>query len=498
MKRIWFILVVLLVFIGIVSAVQLGISGGQEQRPPSQAPEPLRQETGTASSGTPVAPEAEQEGKKPSAGGETLPDPKAVAGGEAKDPLLAPEARTEAEPPAGEAVKHGTVEKGDTLSTVLESVSTEGSFEYANAVKQVFSLRAFRAGQPYVVVTDNATGRVKRFEYEIDGNSRLVVEGMEDPVARVERIEYVILLETIKADIQDNLFQAVADMGEGPQIAILLAELFGSEINFIRDLQPGDSFSVLVEKRYRDGEYKGYGRILAATFTNQGKTFEAFYFKDGKERPQYYNRKGENLRKTLLQAPLSFTRITSRFSHNRKHPVLGYSRPHLGVDYGAPTGTPVKAVGDGVVIKRGWAGGYGNQIILKHEAGLESWYAHLSGYARGLKKGQRVRQGQVIGFVGSTGLSTGPHLDFRLKQNGKFINPVKAINPRGKPVSKGGMKRFNEIMKLESAYLNGEKSLSDYTVDSIVSLAPASSPGVREEGEDKAEDDTKSRRRRQR
>ena len=179
MKRIWFILVVLLVFIGIVSAVQLGISGGQEQRPPAQAPEPLRQETGTASSGTPVAPEAEQEGKKPFAGGETLPDPEAVAGGEAKDPLLAPEARTEAEPPAGEAVKHGTVEKGDTLSTVLESVSTEGSFEYANAVKQVFSLRAFRAGQPYVVVTDNATGRVKRFEYEIDGNSRLVVEGME-------------------------------------------------------------------------------------------------------------------------------------------------------------------------------------------------------------------------------------------------------------------------------------------------------------------------------
>ena len=493
MKRFWFILAVLLVFIGIVSAVQLGISGGQGQRPPAQTPEPLRLEAEAAVSEAPVAPDAARE--KAPAGTENIPAPEAAAGDGKKAPLNAPDALADAATPEGDAVKHGTVEKGDTLSTVLESVSTEGSFAYANAVKQVFSLRSFRAGQPYVVVTDNATGRVKRFEYEIDGDRRLVVEGMEDPVARVERIEYVTLLESIEASIEDNLFQAVADMGEGPQIAILLAELFGSEINFIRDLQPGDSFSVLVEKRYRDGDYKGYGRILAATFTNQGKTFEAFYFKDGKERPQYYNRKGENLRKTLLQAPLSFTRITSRFSHNRKHPILGYSRPHLGVDYGAPTGTPVKAVGDGVVIKRGWAGGYGNQIVLKHDAGLESWYAHLSGYARGLKKGQRVRQGQVIGFVGSTGLSTGPHLDFRLKQNGKFINPVKAINPRGKPVSKGNMARFNETMKLESAYLHGEKSLADYTVDSIVSPDASPSPGVREE---KETDDNKGRRRRQR
>ena len=163
MKRIWFILIVLLVFIGIVSAVQLGISGGQAQRPPAQAPEPLRQEAGKSpSSGIPAAPEAEKEGGSPSAGKESLPAPEDAAEGDAaSDPLQAPDARAEAAPPAGDAVKHGTVEKGDTLSTVLESVSTEGSFEYANAVKQVFSLRAFRAGQPYVVVTDNATGRIK-------------------------------------------------------------------------------------------------------------------------------------------------------------------------------------------------------------------------------------------------------------------------------------------------------------------------------------------------
>ena len=466
--------------------------GGQGRHGGEQAAQGIAREA--ASSVVPA-----DEASVQASGAAAVPPQEATTAGNAE----APEAPDVAEgttppPPQEDAVRHGTVEKGDTLSTVLENAGSSSSHEYANAVKQVFSLRAFRTGQPYVIVTDSATGRVKRFEYEIDQERRLVVEGVEDPVARVEMIEYVTLLETIRADIEDNLFQAVADMGEGPQIAILLAELFGSEINFIRDLQPGDSFSVLVEKRYREGEYKGYGRILAATFTNQGKTFEAFLFKDGKERPQYYNRKGENLRKTLLQAPLSFTRITSRFSHNRRHPILGYSRPHLGVDYGAPTGTPVKAVGDGVVIKRGWAGGYGNQIVIKHDAGLESWYAHLSGYARGLKKGQRVRQGQVIGFVGSTGLSTGPHLDFRLKQNGKFVNPVKAINPRGKPVSKANMGRFNEIMKLESAYLNGEKSLAEYEVGSIVSPATTTSPGVKSGGasdEDKREEKSARKRR---
>ncbi len=344
----------------------------------------------------------------------------------------------------------------------------ETAQDYISAAKRVFSMRAFRDGQPYVVVTDTATGKVKRFEYEIDSRRRLVVEGMDQPVARVEAIEYVTLLSSMTSVINDNLFQAVADAGESPQMALKLAELFGSEINFIRDLQEGDSFSVLVEKRYREGEYKGYGRILAAHFTNKGKTFEAYLFREGSKGASYYNSKGENVRKSLLQAPLAFTRVTSRFTKNRLHPILGYSRPHEGVDYAAPTGTPVKAVGEGVVTARQWAGGSGNQIIIRHGGGLESLYAHLSGYARGLKNGEKVRQGQVIGFVGMTGLATGPHLDFRLRQSGKFVNPAKAINPRGEPVSKGAMKAFEKVMAVELAALKGEKTFPEYTVDSIV------------------------------
>ena len=368
----------------------------------------------------------------------------------------------------GEEVVKGTVEKGDTVTKILAGADSQAVQDYISAARRVFSMRAFRDGQPYVVVTDAATGKVKRFEYEIDSRRRLVVEGMEQPVARVEAIEYVTLLNTLSATIDDNLFQAVADAGESPQMALKLAELFGSEINFIRDLQEGDSFSVLVEKRYREGEYKGYGRILAAHFTNKGKTFEAYLFREGNKAANYYNSKGENVRKSLLQAPLAFTRVTSRFTKNRLHPILGYTRPHEGVDYAAPTGTPVKAVGEGLVTQRGWAGGYGNQVIVRHGGGLESLYAHLSGYARGLKTGQKVRQGQVIGFVGMTGLATGPHLDFRLRQNGKFVNPSKAINPRGEPVSKSAMSAFEKVMAVELAVLKGEKSFPEYTVDSIV------------------------------
>ena len=171
---------------------------------------------------------------------------------------------------AAEAVTHGVVEKGDTIAKVLGNAADDGIQQYVSAARRVFSLRSFREGQPYVVVTDPDSGRVKRFEYEIDGGRRLVVEGDDAPEARVEPIEYVTLLTTAEGVIGDNLFQAVADIGESPQLALRLAELFGSEVNFIRDLQEGDSFRVLVEKRYREGEYKGYGRMLAASFTNKG------------------------------------------------------------------------------------------------------------------------------------------------------------------------------------------------------------------------------------
>lgn len=360
----------------------------------------------------------------------------------------------------GCSITRGIVEKGDTMAEVLEK-SADGNFEhYLAAARKIFPLRKFRAGQQYEISTED--GRLRRFEYEIDSNTCLIVEGGDSPKARLEEIPYEIKLSHAHTAIEDNLFQAVDDLGENPLLAIKIVELFGSEINFLRDIQPGDSFSALVEKKYRNGVYKGYGKIIAARFSSKGKVYEAFMFLDETGKEQYYTRKGENLKKTLLQAPLAVTRITSRFSNNRRHPILGIRRPHLGMDYSAPKGTPVKAVGDGIVTQRGWSGGFGNQIILRHGSGLESMYAHLSGYAKGLREGARVQQGQVIGYVGSTGLSTGSHLDFRLKQNGTFINPAKAINPRGASVNKAKMEAFARTVQQYLAWMDENRPLAEY------------------------------------
>ena len=360
----------------------------------------------------------------------------------------------------------GTVKKGETMAGLLEKSAAGETGHFITAARKIFPLQKFRAGQPYAIATDG--GRLQRFEYEIDSNTCLVIEGCDLPKARIEKIPYEIRLALVQTEIDDNLFQAVDDIGENPLLAVKLVDLFRSEINFTRNIRPGDRFAALVEKKYREGKYKGYGRIVAASFTNRGKVFEAFLFNDGNAKPQYYNRKGENLKKTLLQAPLAVTRVTSRFSHNRKHPILGETRPHLGVDYGAPHGTPVKAVGEGTVTFRGRAGGYGNQIILQHSPGLESMYAHLSGFAKGVREGAYVSQGQVIGYVGSTGLATGPHLDFRLKQNGKFINPAGAINPRGASVPEGKKKSFSQTVERDLAWMGGKRSLAEYRAEDAV------------------------------
>ena len=369
-----------------------------------------------------------------------------------------------------ENIIRGTVTAGETLGEVLAASANDAPTQhYVRAAKEVFPVRSFRTGHPYTVVTDPETGRLSRFEYEIDEHKRLVVEGADEPVARVEQIEYSYSLSLVHCVIDDNMFQAVADAGEQPQLALAVADIFGSEINFIHDLQKGDSFSALVEKRYREGVYKGYGRVLGASFTNKGKVYEGFLFADEQGRLKHFNARGENLTKVLMQVPLSFTRVSSGFGM-RRHPVLGGRRDHPGIDYAAPMGTPVKAAGDGLVVDKGRNGGYGNQIVLRHEAGLETLYSHLSGYARGLSKGARVRQGQVIGYVGSTGMSTGPHLDFRVRQKGVFINPAKAVNPRAMAVAAKRKEAFASVMQLVRSFMQGERDLHEYSTELITDL----------------------------
>ena len=268
-------------------------------------------------------------------------------------------------------------------------------------------------------------------------------------------VPYKVEVSRIEGQIALSLFTAVESIGEGPELAMKLADIFAWEIDFIRDIRSGDSFSAIVEKRYYKGKFRDYGRILAARFVNNGEEHEGFFYENAKGRPGYYNAEGKNLRKAFLKVPLSFTRISSRFSWNRLHPVLHIYRPHLGVDYAAPTGTPVKAIGDAVVVSAGWNRGGGRTVHLRHINGYQSKYLHLSRFGRGIKKGAEVKQGQVIGYVGSSGLATGPHLDFRVMKGGKYINPTAMKNPRADSLTTAEMVDFRtDSLKFEARLKN--------------------------------------------
>ncbi|MDL2216619.1 M23 family metallopeptidase [Desulfovibrio sp. OttesenSCG-928-M14] len=365
----------------------------------------------------------------------------------------------------------GNIEPGATAGVLLnEWVSMSEIHSMVEACKDVYPLARIRAGQPYAVYLEN--GALSRFEYEIDNDSRLVLtRESQDNITRwlavKERIEYEIRLVRVAGEITSSLFESMAVTGEGAALAVRLAEIFAWEINFIRDIQVGDSYSLLVEKRYRDGEFKGYGHLPVAEFINKKSKFEAFLFKDSFGNNAYFNAAGDSLKRAFLKAPLSFTRISSRFNLRRMHPILKTVRPHPAVDYAAPTGTPVKAIGSGVVTFRGSGKGAGNYITLKHSNGYESMYLHLSAFAKNLKKGNKVRQGETIGYVGSTGYSTGPHLDFRMKKNGQFVNPEKILSPRDESVPKQKLDAFKDKRDRWRTYLNGDIPLVGYSREEV-------------------------------
>jgi murein DD-endopeptidase MepM/ murein hydrolase activator NlpD len=247
---------------------------------------------------------------------------------------------------------------------------------------------------------------------------------------------------SLEGTITSSLFGAVEDAGADPDLAVRVAEVFQWDIDFLRDLRRGDRFVVLASRETVDGEFYRWGTIYAARFVNGGRTLDAFVYPDDEGRLGYYDGRGSPLRKQFLRSPLRFSRVTSRFSMRRYHPVLQRSMPHYGVDYGAPVGTPVMATADGVVTLAGRNGGAGNMVTLRHPNGYETSYLHLSRYGPGVRRGTRVAQGQVVGYVGSSGLSTGPHLDYRVKLNGRWVNPLTLASPPAKPLGDSRRARF--------------------------------------------------------
>jgi murein DD-endopeptidase MepM/ murein hydrolase activator NlpD len=248
------------------------------------------------------------------------------------------------------------------------------------------------------------------------------------------RVPVETRIAAVSGRLEDSLFASMDRLGEGPALTAAFVGLFEWDFDFAADALPGDRFRLLVEKRYGSGEFLGYGDILVAQYRSAGRTpLSSVAFADGQGRTAYYDATGRSVRKMFLRAPLDFTRITSGFSHGRLHPILGGTRPHLAIDYGAPTGTPVRAVADGAVFAAGWSGGNGISVTIRHARGYETMYNHLS--AAHVRIGERVRQRQVIGRVGATGLATGPHLDYRVKKNGQFVNPLSEKFIPGEAVS---------------------------------------------------------------
>jgi murein DD-endopeptidase MepM/ murein hydrolase activator NlpD len=354
-----------------------------------------------------------------------------------------------------EVVK-GSIQPGDTITSLLGNLFTpQQIFTLGQECKNVFPLSKLCAGQKYQLSL--LDGAFERLEYDIDNDDLLIIrqndEGFE--VAR-EPIPYTVREDVISGTIVASLFEAVIGTGESEVLAINLADIFAWDIDFIRDIQPGDSFRALVEKRFREGKPAGYGRILAASFTNQGTTYQAFLYQDGERAACYYDEKGRSVRKAFLKAPLSFSRISSGFNMHRRHPITKRIQPHPAIDYAAPTGTPIKTVGEGTVTFAAFKRFNGNCVKVRHPGGWETMYNHMSRFGKGIRSGKKVHQGQVIGYVGTTGRSTGPHLDFRMYKNGKVVNPLKVKSPPALPVSAKNMEDFRfRIASLATRLENG-------------------------------------------
>ena len=341
------------------------------------------------------------------------------------------------------AVSETQVRRGETLEAALlrSGVPRTDALEMIAALRPAVNPRRLRPGERLLVAragsgeTAGVTywrSPAERHELTREAN-RWTLETVQTPV----EVRFV----PVAGRLEDSLFASIDRLGEQPALTAALVALFEWDFDFAADSLPGDRFRLLVEKRYAAGQFLGYGDILAAQYRTAGRPLlTAVGFGDGDGRTLYYDGAGRSVRKMFLRAPLDFTRVTSGFSQARKHPILGGVRPHLAIDYAAPIGTPVRAVADGVVRSAGWNGGNGISVMIRHARDYETMYNHLS--AALIRRGERVRQRQVIGRVGSTGLSTGPHLDYRVAKQGRFVNPLAEKFIPGAPVPRERRRAF--------------------------------------------------------
>lgn len=334
-------------------------------------------------------------------------------------------------------VKEHTFKSGDSLFAVLSLLGIPDAeiFDILKAAKKVYDLRKIIPGQKIKVFLEEAPQAVGTLLYQIDPFRSLKVERSENGFHVVEeKTPLERDLVSHNGIISDTLYESARRSGVPAEVILDLSDIFAWDVDFSTEIQSGDHFRVVYEAFKNQDQILRTGRVLAAELINEGTPYRAYHFSPDDGKGDYYDEKGRSLKKAFLKSPLRYRYISSGFTTRRFHPVLKVNRPHLGVDFAAPHGTPVMAASDGTVRFVGWNGGHGKTVIIQHRNGYSTLYGHLSSYGAGIRTGKKVEQGEIVGRVGSTGLSTGPHLHYTLMRHGKPINPKNADVVRGEPL----------------------------------------------------------------
>ena len=371
-------------------------------------------------------------------------------------PLPAPEASPVQEVPESTVqIEDGpwesvTIESGDTLASIFKAkgISPTTTHNIARLNEHTKNLRYIKPGQKIELLLDEDRN-LRQMKYIPDITRTLLIQRTEDESYISQIINYQLdAFPTYREGaIENSLFEAAAAADIPEDVIMDLASIFGWDIDFSLDIRKGDRFAIVYEEMFKEGNKIRNGRILSAEFINNGTTYSAVFYTDPKGNSDYFSPEGKSMRKAFLRSPVEFSRISSGFSNRRWHPVLSKWRAHKGVDYAAPRGTPIRAAGDGKVIFAGNKGGYGRLILIKHGERYTTAYGHLHRYSRGVRSGKKVKQGQIIGYVGSSGLATGPHLHYEFRVNGVHRNPLTVKLPEAKPVHSAYLSHFKENTK---------------------------------------------------
>ncbi len=374
-------------------------------------------------------------GKTPS--GEPEPEPELPRLGFFADSLL---------------VEEWTVQPGETFSGLFTrmGMTSDESFRLAQVCDSVFDVRSLRAGNSIEAYFDSLGHELKYVVYNNDRIHQTVFKCFDSLQVWTSAKEVEYQRKYADVQIRSSLWNDMTEAGASPYLILKLSDIYAWTVDFF-GLREGDRFRMVYGQTLCEGDIISVDTVYYALFSRDGKDSPAILYDQGDGGNKYWNEKGESLKKAFLKAPLQFTRISSGFSYARRHPVTGKIRPHTAIDYAAPTGTPVMSIGDGTVLSVGWAGGGGNTVKIRHNSSYVTSYMHLSRYAKGLKAGQHVHQGQVIGYVGATGTATGPHLDFRVYKDGTAINPLKMESPSADPIRPENLPALDSVRRVYEA-----------------------------------------------